>query len=101
MHVTLIFTVELSKSQGLRKHSLLSILSVSVMKTPALRTAVFATDETKLSVSPSAKQRRNPCSRPPPVYQALSTRYDWPVKNAFVDLPIKVKGKSKCTSHFR
>ena len=26
---------------------------------------------------PSAKQRQNPCSGPPPVYPDLSTRYDW------------------------
>ena len=51
--------------------------------------------------TPAAKQRRNPCSGLPPVYQDLSTRYDWPVKNAIVDFPIKVKGKPKCTSHFR
>ena len=38
-----------------------------------------ATEETKLWLSPSAKQRRNPCSGLPPVYQDLSTRYDWPV----------------------
>ena len=76
-------------------------ICVCVTKTPALRTVVFATDETKLSLSPSAKQRRNPSSGLPPVYQDLSKRYDWPVKNAIVDLPIKVKGKPKCTSHFR
>ena len=32
MHVTLIYTVELNKSQGLRKQSLLSIVSVSVSR---------------------------------------------------------------------
>ena len=57
-----------------------------------------ATDETKLWLSPSAKQRRNPCSRPPPVYQDLNTRHDWPVKRAIVDLPIRMKGNSKRTS---
>ena len=44
--------------------------------------------------SPSAKQRRNPCSGPSPVYQDLITRYDWPVKNAIVDLPIRLKENS-------
>ena len=34
----------------------------------------------------------------PPVYQDLSTRNDWPVKNAIVDLPIRMKGNSKHTS---
>ena len=57
-----------------------------------------AADETKLWLSPSAKQRRNPCSRPPPVYQDLNTRHDWPVKRAIVDLPIRMKGNSKRTS---
>ena len=31
-------------------------------------------------VTPSAKQRRNPCSGLPAVYPDLSTRHDWPVK---------------------
>ena len=44
-----------------------------------------ATDETKLWLSPSAKQCRNPCSGSPPVYQDLSMRHDWPVKKAIVD----------------
>ena len=37
-------------------------------------------DEIKLWLTPSAKQRRNPCSGLPPVYPDLSTRHDWPVK---------------------
>ena len=60
--------------------------------------AACATDETKLWLSSSAKQRRSPCSRLPPVYKDLSTRHDWPVKNANVDLPIRMKGNSKRTS---
>ena len=32
------------------------------------------------------------------MYQDLSTRNDWPVKNAIVDLPIRMKGNSKQTS---
>ena len=51
--------------------------------------------KTKLN---SAKQRQNHCSGPPPVYQDLSTRPDWPVKKAIVDLPIRLKGNSKRTS---
>ena len=47
-----------------------------------------------------AKQRRNPCSRPPSVYLDLSTCNDWPVKKAIVDLPIRLKGNSKRTSGF-
>ena len=55
---------------------------------------------TRLTVwlSASAKQRRKPWSRPPPVYQDLSTRHDWPVKKAIVDFPIKLKGNSTRTS---
>ena len=37
-------------------------------------------DEIKPWLTPSAKQRRNPCSRLPAVYPDLSTRHDWPVK---------------------
>ena len=32
------------------------------------------------------------------MYQDLSTRHDWPVKKAIVDLSIKMKGNSKRTS---
>ena len=46
-------------------------------------------------LNPSVKQRRNPCSGPPPVYQDLSMRRDWPVKKAFVALPIRMKENSK------
>ena len=49
-------------------------------------------------VSLSAKQRQNPFCGSPPVYQDLSTLHDWPVKNAIVDLPIRVKENSKHSS---
>ena len=42
-------------------------------------------------VSLSAKQRQNPCFGSPPAYQDLSAFHDWPVKNAIVDLPIRIK----------
>ena len=45
-----------------------------------------------------AKERRNPCSRHPSVYQDLSTRHDWTVKKAIVNLPIRLKGNSKLLS---
>ena len=32
------------------------------------------------------------------MYQDLSTRRDWPVKKAIVNLPIRLKGSSKCLS---
>ena len=54
------------------------IINASVYK--PICTGACATDETKFWLSPPAKQPRNPCSGPPPVYQDLSTRYDWPVK---------------------
>ena len=37
-------------------------------------------DEIKLWLTPSAKQRQNPCSGLPAVYPDLSTCHDWPVK---------------------
>ena len=49
-------------------------------------------------VSLSAKQCQNPCCGSPPVYQDLSTFHVWPVKNAIVDWPIRVKGNSKHSS---
>ena len=55
---------------------------------------IISTDETKLLSSPPVKQRQNP----KPVYLDLSTRHDWPVKNAIFDLPIILKGKLKRTS---
>ena len=42
--------------------------------------ASLRADEIKLWLTPSAKQRRNPCSGLPAVYPDLSTRHDWPVK---------------------
>ena len=39
-----------------------------------------------------------PPPHPPPVYQDLRTRHDWPLKKAIVDLPIRLKGNSKRTS---
>ena len=32
------------------------------------------------------------------MYQDLSTRHDWPVKKAIVNLPISMKENLKCTS---
>ena len=41
--------------------------------------------ETKLWLTASAKQHRNPCSMSTTVYPDLSTRHDLPVKNTIVD----------------
>ena len=54
------------------------IINASVYKQISI--GACATHETKLWLSPPAKQPRNPCSGSLPVYQDLSTRYDWPVK---------------------
>ena len=59
-------------------------------------------DEIKLWLTPSVKQRRNPCSGLPAVYPDLSTHYDWPVKKAFVLFVVianQIEGKFE--SHFR
>ena len=46
-------------------------------------------------LSPSAKKPQNPCSRPPPVFQDLSTHHDWRVNKAIVNLPVRLKGNLK------
>ena len=56
------------------------------------------TYETELWLSLSVKQRESHCCGAPLVYQDLSMRHDWPVKQACVDLSIKMKGNSKHTS---
>ena len=62
------------------------------------RSLACDTDETKLWLSPSAKQRQNPSSGPSPVYQDLSTRHDWLVEKTIVVFPIRMKENSKRTS---
>ena len=60
-------------------------------------TAISTLLITKLWLSLSAKQCRNPRSGPPPVCQDLSTCHDCPVENT-INLPIKTRGNSKCAS---
>ena len=55
------------------------------------------TEITKLLLSPSVKQCRNPCSGPVAEYQDLSTCHDWLVKKAIVNLPMRIKQNSKRT----
>ena len=55
-------------------------------------------DEIKLWLTPSAKQRRNPCSGPPAVYPDLSTRHDWPVKKGNSLSPLGVQNKDLCAA---
>ena len=54
-----------------------TVISHAFAYSPSLRA-----DEIKLWLTPSAKQRRNPCSGLPAVYPDLSTRHDWPVKKS-------------------
>ena len=56
----------------------------------------FVTEGTKVLVRSVCE--KNPFPGPPPVYQDLSTRHDWPVKDALVYLPIRLKGNLKHTS---
>ena len=44
------------------------------------------------------KQRRNPRSEPPAVYQDLGLHHEWPVGKAIVDLLTGLKGNSKSTT---
>ena len=46
----------------------------------------------------SVCEKKKSLSWAPSVYKDLSMRHDWPVKNAFVNLPIRLKGKLKRTS---
>ena len=54
-----------------------------------------ATEETNLWLSPSAKQRRNPCAKPSPVYEDLSGFLNRPIMERIVDLPIRMQRNSK------
>ena len=65
------------------------------LKDPSLRA-----DEIKIWLTPSAKQRQNPCSELPAVYPDLSRRFDWPVKRGlcFVCRDHQKTGNSKSTS---
>ena len=59
---------------------IISDLSPPTMFFNRLGFSSLRADEIKLWLTPSAKQRRNPCSGLPAVYPDLSTRHDWPVK---------------------
>ena len=63
------------------------------------KTVAYATDETKLWLSPSVKQRRNPCSGSSPVHQDWSTRHDWTVKKSHCRFANHVEGTFE--THFR
>ena len=66
------------------------------------KTYSLCADEIKLWLTPSAKQRRNPCSGLPAVYPDLSTRHDWPVKKGFVlFVVIANQVEEEFETHFR
>ena len=70
---------------------------LTLFETLTVGASACVTDITKLLLSPSLKQHRNPCSGPPAEYQDLSKCYDWPIKKAIVNLPMKIKQNLKCT----
>ena len=69
--------------RGKRRKKTLGIISPKgrcMHKCGSFELTSLRADEIKLWLTPSAKQRRNPCSGLPAVYPDLSTRHDWPVK---------------------
>ena len=82
----------------LMREEIISIAMVTLVTTMVMTDdyedddVVYVTEETKLWLSPSVKQCQNPWSGPPPVYKDLSTRHDWRVKKAIVDLLIRLNG---------
>ena len=81
--------LERDRTQVMRK---ILVLFLTQLKTALFQDLLLA-PQTERSLS--AKQGRNPCPGPSPMYQDLITRYDWPVENAIVDLPIRLKGNLK------
>ena len=57
-----------------------------------------ATNETKPLVKSVCESARKSLFWAPPVYQDLSTRHDWSVKKAIVELPIRMKENSRRAS---
>ena len=66
---------------------------VAWLEITSLKDISASTPQVELNfwLSPSVRQLQNPFSWAPPVYQDLSMGHDWPVKNAIVDLPIRLK----------
>lgn len=65
----------------------------SHVRTSSVLTTINLAPQTEINfwLSQSAKHCWNPCSGPLPVYQDLIMRYDWPVKRAIINLPIRSK----------
>ena len=68
-----------------------------LFETLTVGASACVTNITKLLLSPSVKQHRNPCSGPPAEYEDLSKHHDWPVKKAMVNFSMKIKQNLKCT----
>ena len=67
------------KKNGTVVNLWLPCLIMYMTKSKAGKAGPASQTEIQILLSPSAKQCRNPCSGPTPVYQDLSTRCDWPV----------------------
>ena len=59
-------------------------------------TLACTTDKTKLLLNPSAKQRWNPCCRPPPEYQDLSMCHDWSFLKSHCQFANQANGETFC-----
>ena len=59
---------------------------------------VIALSQMELNFWLDLSVKKNPFPGPPAVYQDLSTCHDWPVEDALVYLPIRLKGNLKRTS---
>ena len=89
--------------QGFNLNFPTSIPVSSIWESPRPEQDSLRADEINLWLTPSAKQRQNPCSGLPAVYPDMSARHDWPVKKrplfCFVVIANQVKGKFE--THFR
>ena len=88
------------KNQEIRQGRCASNSVIAFIRVLIFLACATELEETLLWLSLSVKQHRKPCSGLPPGYQDqdLSMFHDWPVKNAIVHLPMKMKGNLKCFS---
>ena len=72
--------------------------SFSLPEWQALKMTFFApcaTDGSKLLIKSIYRTAPKSLFWAPAVYQDLSLHHDWPVKNAIVGLPVRLKGNTK------
>ena len=69
------------------------ISPIAWLEITSLKDISASTPQVELNfwLNPSVIQLQNPFFWAPPVYQDLSMGHDWPVKNAIVDFPIRLK----------